>query len=74
MFDMLLNSITLFMKGKLFQDLGSLSIKLSIGIIVTAVICFAAFKLGLNIWFAIAIASIVGGAIQPYLFKDLKYK
>ena len=74
MFDMLLSSITLFMQGKLFQDLGTLSIKLLIGVIVTTAICFAAVKLGLGIWIAIGIASVTGGAIQPYLFKDLKYK
>jgi hypothetical protein len=74
MFDMLLNSVTLFMKGKLFQDLGSVFIKLLIGILVTSVICFGAVKLGLSIWLAIGAASLIGGAIQPYLFKDLKYK
>jgi len=74
MFDMLLSSVTLFIQGKLFKDLGTLAIKLLIGIIVTVIICIGAVKFGLDIWMAIILASIIGGAIQPYLFKDLKYK
>jgi len=74
MFDMLLSSITLFIQGKLFKDLGTLAIKLLIGIVVTVVICIGAVKFGLDIWMAIIIASVIGGAIQPYLFKDLKYQ
>ncbi|PHS18272.1 MAG: hypothetical protein COA86_09025 [Kangiella sp.] len=74
MFDMLLSSITLFIQGKLFKDLGTLAIKLLIGIVVTVVICIGAVKFGLDIWIAIIIASVIGGAIQPYLFKDLKYQ
>jgi len=74
MFDMLLSSITLFIQGKLFKDLGTLTIKLLIGIVVTVVICIAAVKFGLDVWMAILIASVIGGAIQPYLFKDLKYQ
>ena len=74
MFDILLNSIVLFWKGKLFQDLGSVIRQALIGIVVTAIICVAAVKLGATLWLGVVVASIIGGLIQPWLFKDLKYR
>lgn len=73
MFDMVMNSIVLFWKGRLFQDLSSVIRQAIIGIIITAAICIAAVKAGLALWLAVLIASVIGGALQPWLFKDLKY-
>lgn len=73
MLDMFMNSATLFLKGKLFQDYKSVFIKILIGVIITTAICLILAKLGTGMWIAIAVASLVGGALQPYLFKDLKY-
>lgn len=74
MLEMFMDSATLFMKGKLFQDYKSVFIKMLIGIIITAVIAIILAKLGAGMWVAIGVASLIGGALQPYLFKDLKYK
>lgn len=74
MLEMFMDSATLFMKGKLFQDYKSVFIKMLIGMIVTAVIAIILAKLGTGMWVAIGVASLIGGALQPYLFKDLKYK
>ena len=74
MLEMFMDSATLFMKGKLFQDYKSVFIKMLIGIISTAVIAIILAKLGSGMWVAIGVASLIGGALQPYLFKDLKYK
>ena len=30
-------------------------------------------KAGLPIWLATMVAAMLGGGLQPYLFKDLKY-
>jgi hypothetical protein len=73
MFDMFLNSIVLFFKGKLFQDMGSVVKQALIGITITAVICIVAAKIGAPLWLAFTLGAIVGGLIQPWLFKDLKY-
>jgi len=73
MLDMVINSIILFWKGRLFQNLGDVIKKALIGIVIAAVIVIALVKAGLALWMAIVISSLISGAIQPYLFKDLKY-
>ncbi len=74
MFEMFLNSVTLFIKGKLFQDLDSVIKKACIGMAIAAFLVIFLVKTGLPLWLAIIIASLVSGGIQPYLFKDLKYQ
>ncbi len=73
MFDMFKNSIVLFFKGKLFQDMGHVIRQTAIGMIIAAAIVIIMAKSGIALWIAITVASLVSGAIQPYLFKDLKY-
>ncbi len=73
MLDMFVNSFILFWKGRLFQDIGHVIKQASIGMVIAAVIVILAVKAGLALWMAIVIASLISGAIQPYLFKDLKY-
>lgn len=73
MLDMFINSFILFWKGRLFQDLGHVIRQAAIGIVIAAVIVIVAVKVGLALWVAIVIASLLSGAIQPYLFKNLKY-
>jgi len=73
MLDMFMNSFILFRKGRLFQNIGHVIKQASIGMVIAAVIVVVAVKVGLALWIAIVIASLISGAIQPYLFKDLKY-
>ncbi|MDX2288882.1 MAG: hypothetical protein NW217_08695 [Hyphomicrobiaceae bacterium] len=75
MLDMVRNSITLFFRGKLFADPGKAYRQLAIGIVLT-LLCFLAARhlAGLPYWGAAALAGFVGGAVQPYLFRDLRYR
>ncbi len=73
MFDMVMNSIVLFWRGKLFQNLGDVIRQALIGIVITAVLVVVLVKIGLALWLAVLLSSLAGGIIQPYLFKDLKY-
>ncbi len=73
MFDMFLNSATLFIKGKLFRDIGNVYRKACIGMAIAAFLLVVLVKIGLPLWLAIILASLVSGGIQPYFFKDLKY-
>jgi len=73
MFDMLTNSITLFVQGRLFKDFGAVMRKSVIGITITAAILVGLSFTELPIWAAAIISGFIGGAAQPYLFKDLKY-
>ncbi|MEQ8289327.1 MAG: hypothetical protein RIB78_06355 [Gammaproteobacteria bacterium] len=74
MFDMFLNSVTLFLQGKLFQDLGKVIRQAIIGVVIAALMLVVTVKLGLTLWLAVLITSLVAGALQPWLFKDLKYR
>jgi hypothetical protein len=67
------NSIALLFQGRLFADPMKVSRQWALGNIVTATILFVGAKVGAPIWFAGLTAGLIGGALQPYLFKDLRY-
>ena len=73
MFDMFKSSVTLFLQGRLFQDVGSVLRQILIGIVITIVVLIALHFLSSPLWLSIVIASFIGGLIQPFLFKNLKY-
>lgn len=72
MLDMFLNSVRLFLAGKLFRDGRAVLTQWFKGFAV----CLALMLL-LGWWVSplvgVVVASLVGGALQPLLFKDLKY-
>ncbi len=75
MLDMARSSIVLFFKGKLFQNPAEVWRQLAIGVALTlAVFLVAAELLGLGLPLAGAIAGFVGGAAQPALFRNLKFR
>lgn len=74
MFDMFWNSVVLFCKGKLFQDTSKVLMLAGFGIGVGAVVLVVLVKIGLALWFSVALASLFVGALQPRLFRDLKYR
>ena len=75
MLDMAMSSIGLFLQGKLFADPGKAMTQVVLGILATLLMFLLATKLlGAPLWVAAAIAGFAGGALQPYLFKDLKYR
>jgi len=67
------NSIALLFQGRLFADPIKVSRQWAFGNVVTATILFVGAKAGAPIWFAGFTAGLIGGALQPYLFKDLRY-
>lgn len=80
MFEMAKYSIILFFQGRLFKD-NARAYRQIMGCAIVTAIILAALYLLLNssgygeraIWHASAIAGFLGGLMQPYLFKDLKY-
>ena len=75
MLDMALSSIGLFLRGKLFADPAKAITQVMIGIAATLLLFLIATKvLILPLWISAALAGFIGGALQPYLFKDLKYR
>ncbi len=74
MYDMFMNSMRLFLTGRLFQDLRMVLIRSAIGSLITACICIAGYLTGLPLAFAVILAALAGGALQPWLYKDLRYR
>jgi hypothetical protein len=74
MWAMAQSSMTLFFQRKLFADPGKVYRQLGLGILVTAVLLILVAKAGAPVWIAALVAGLAGGALQPYLFKDLRYR
>lgn len=74
MWEMAKSSITLFFQGKLFADPAQVYRQIAIGVAVTAILLTALALVGAPVWLAALIAGLLGGALQPYLFKDLRYR
>jgi hypothetical protein len=73
MFEMAKSSIILFFQGKLFKDPNAVMRQLAIGIGLTIVIFLVLVKLA-GLLIAAVVAGFIGGAAQPVLFKDLKFR
>lgn len=74
MWDMAKQAITLFFQGKLFQDNKAVFRQIAIGVVATAVLLVILSALGAPLVLAAILAGLVGGAFQPFLLKDLKYR
>lgn len=73
MLDMFLNSARLFFKGKLFRDPAMVARQWLIGFVMALVVILGLGLTGLPVWLAVLVAGFGAGALQPWLFKDLKY-
>ena len=72
MFDMFKNAVTLFMRGKLFQNSKKVYLQIAIGSAITLAIFLIVSSFASIVWSG-AIAGFAGGMVQPRLFRDLKY-
>jgi hypothetical protein len=72
MFQMFTSSVQLFLKGKLFRDGRQVFTQWLKGFFLTLGLLLIAGWV-FNPIVGVILASLVGGALQPYLFKDLKY-
>ena len=74
MWAMAQNSIALFFRGKLFAEPAKAFLMILIGVLVTASLLVLIARLGAPLWIAAVIAALIGGAFQPYLFRNLRYR
>lgn len=74
MWAMATSSMSLFFKGKLFAEPAKVYRQLAMGVIVTALVLIVLARLGAPLFAAALVAGLIGGALQPYLFKDLRYR
>ncbi len=73
MWDLFINSVQMFLKGKLFRDNKMVVKQGAIGVMAAVVLIILLGKFVVPMWAAAIIGGIVSGALMPYLFKDLKY-
>jgi tetrahydromethanopterin S-methyltransferase subunit D len=74
MWEVALTSIKLFLAGKLFQHPWSVFRRSVYGAAAAAALTVGLALAGLHVAAAAGVAGLVGGALQPWLFKDLKYR
>jgi hypothetical protein len=73
MFEMVKSSAILFFQGKLFQNPTEALRQLAIGVGLTVLVFLIVAKLT-NVVLAGVVAGFIGGAAQPALFKNLKFR
>lgn len=73
MWDMFMNSLKLFLKGKLFKDPAAVFRQWLIGFGCAVLALVVGVKLGLPLWLVVVAVAVGGGLAQPFLFKNLKY-
>jgi Flp pilus assembly protein TadB len=73
MIDMFLHAVQMFVRGKLFQNPVHVLRQSVIGVVLTALVCIALVKLSGALWLAVLVSALIGGVLQPFLFKNLKY-
>jgi hypothetical protein len=73
MASMIFNVLKLFVSGRLFRDPWDVVKQWLLGFFtsVTALVILA--SAGVPLWLTIMIVALGVGALQPYLFKDIKY-
>jgi hypothetical protein len=72
MLEMFMNSMRLFLRGKLFRDNASVFRQWLKGFALTLAVLLVVGYFG-GALLGVIMASILGGALQPWLFKNLKY-
>ena len=72
MFQMFASSVQLFLRGKLFRDGRQVFSQWLKGFVITLAVMVIAGLMFMP-WVGVILGSLIGGALQPYLFKDLKY-
>lgn len=71
MVDMVVHSVKLFLAGKLFRDNWSFFRQLGAGFAVTLLLMLA---IGwMNPWLGMVAGGAIGGALMPWLLRNLKY-
>ncbi len=73
MWGMFVSSMRLFLRGKLFREPRLVARLSCIGAAIAAALLVGLALAGAPLVVALVVAALVAGALQPYLFKNLKF-
>ena len=74
MWTMARSALSLFLSGQLFANPRTAYGRLAAGILFTALICVILTAQGAPLWAAAMVAGFLGGGLQTYLFKTVKFR
>ena len=75
MWTMARSALSLFLRGQLFANPRTAYGRLAAGILFTALICLTLTVVaGTPLWAAAMVAGFLGGGLQTYLFKTVKFR
>jgi hypothetical protein len=74
MWSMAGNALTLFLRGQLFANPRKAYGRLAAGVMLTAIICLLLAAVGAPLWTAAITAGFLGGGLQTFLFKTVKFR
>ncbi|QBB72112.1 hypothetical protein ELE36_18030 [Pseudolysobacter antarcticus] len=72
MFNMVLDSMKLFLRGQLFRDNTTVLTLWLLGFVITVALIIG-LVLYVSLWLGALLGGLLGGALMPYLFRNLKY-
>jgi uncharacterized membrane protein YdjX (TVP38/TMEM64 family) len=73
-FKLIHNALMLFMGGRMFRDNRYLAQRLGIGIGATAIVLVLLSLVVTSPIVPALVAGLAGGALQPFLFEDVRYQ
>jgi hypothetical protein len=74
MWTMAIQAMSLFFRGRLFAEPGKAYLRLALGAAMTAAIFLGLAFSGTPLAAASALAGLLGGGMQPFLFKNIRYR
>ena len=72
LFEFLWSSTTLALRGALLQDLWGTVLRAAAAAIVGSLVGISVVVAGAPIWLATLVGGLVGGAVTPYLLRNIK--
>jgi hypothetical protein len=74
MWTMATSALSLFLRGQLFANPSQAYTRLAAGITAVALLCIALTIAGIPVCAAAMIAGFIGGGLQTFLFKTVRFR
>lgn len=67
-----IDSMKLFLRGRLFRDNAAVFRKWILGFVITVAVILLLAEF-VNVWLGAIVGGLIGGAVMPFLFRNLRY-